>query len=140
MGVLRRLVAWIRGAEEPAAALAKPEPETIAEAALSTPVLPGIAIGRWTQILVAGHVHPVHLEVHADGKNVATVYREGALNAAVLTEPDQYGRRQIDQKATLERLTDQRMYWRGESYEGMVQALQMVAMLVVLENTPGARA
>ena len=88
-------------------------------------------VSQWTSVVVNGTEYPILLSRQPEVgriKYVATIYEpEVSLGRTVLTEPDRYGARRIDREATVAALMKPGLYWRGESYLGMDEALRNAA-------------
>ena len=80
------------------------------------------AVGRWGTV----QGWPVHLQRQVDGKWVATIYRPDATGTALAV-------------AAI-RGTDGTLYWRGESYQGLDEALRNAAAAMAAHGRQEGRA
>ena len=84
-------------------------------------------VSQWTSVVVNGTEYPILLTRQHEVdrvKYVATIYDPTAIGSAKLSKPDRYGAVHVDRGSTIAALMKLGLYWRGESYLGMDEALR----------------
>ena len=99
------------------------------------------AIGQWTQVRVdVGPPWPLHLQMQADGKFVATLYRplDGHPDLSGAYGISRGAFRQGLRVAAMQTVAGGARYWRGESYIGFDEAMRNAASALAAERLPVA--